>query len=91
MPYSTKRLSHVFKALANERRMMIIKLLTSKRMPVINLSTKLKLSFKSVSKHLQKMEREGLVSKKQEGKYMYYKLSDTFRKSGVCKQILESK
>lgn len=86
--YSTKKLSFIFKALGNERRMQIIKILAKKPISVIDLSDKLNLSFKSVSKHLQKLDREGIITKKHEGKYVNYKLTDSFSKSGVCNQIL---
>ena len=90
MAYTTKRLSQVFKALANERRMNIIKFVYKKPLPVGEISKKLKLSLKSVSKHLQKMEREGLVEKHHEGKFVYYQITGSTRKSGVTRQIIES-
>jgi len=88
--YSTKKLSFIFKALGNERRMAIIKLLSKTPLPVVDISDKLRFSFKSVSKHLQKLEREGIVTKKQEGKFVIYRITDSFSGSGVCKQILRS-
>lgn len=91
MVYTTKRLSSVFKALGNERRMAILKLLAKKPLSVIEVSDKLDLSFKSVSKHLQKLDREGVLDKKQEGRHVFYRITDSFRKSGACRQILESK
>jgi predicted transcriptional regulator len=80
----------VFKALANQRRMIIIKLLAKRSRSVIEISNIMGISFKSCSKHLLKLEREGVASKKQDGRYVVYSLIDSFKKSGVCKQIIES-
>lgn len=88
--YSAKKLSFIFKALGSERRMQIIKMLAKKPVSVIDLSDKLNISFKSVSKHLQKLDREGIITKKRDGKYVYYKLTDLFSGSGICRQILRS-
>lgn len=88
--YSTKKLSFIFKALGSERRMNIIKMLSKKPLSVIAISEKLNLSFRSVSKHLQRLDREGIITKKREGQYVYYRLTDSFSKSGVCGQILRS-
>lgn len=68
-----------------------MKLLSKGPISVLDISDKLELSFKSVSKHLQKLEREGIVGKKRDGKFVYYKLTDSFVLSGVCRQIIKSK
>jgi DNA-binding transcriptional ArsR family regulator len=91
MIYSTKRLSSVFKALSNERRMLIIKLLARKSRSVIDVSMALKVSFKSASFHLLKLEREGVVEKDRQGKFNYYKLTNSFKGSGIFRQIVKSK
>jgi len=91
MIYSTKRLSSVFKALSNERRMLIIKLLARKSRSVIDISMALKVSFKSASFHLLKLEREGVVEKDRQGKFNYYKLTNSFKNSGIFRQIVKSK
>jgi len=91
MIYSTKRLSSVFKALSNERRMLIIKLLARKSRSVIDISMALKVSFKSASFHLLKLEREGVVEKDRQGKFNYYKLTNSFKSSGIFRQIVKSK
>jgi len=90
MVYSTKRLAHVFKALSNERRMVIIKLLAKDSRSVVDISSKLKISFKAGSFHLLKMEREGILEKERKGKFNYYKLTKSFKGSGIFRQISES-
>jgi len=87
---NTKKLTRVLKALANERRLKIICLLKKEEITVSELSEELKVSIKSVSKHLQKLEREGVVKRKHVNKYVYYRLTDSFRKSGIHRQIINS-
>ncbi|MFA6098607.1 MAG: metalloregulator ArsR/SmtB family transcription factor [Patescibacteria group bacterium] len=91
MALRTKILARVFKVIGNERRMGIIKLLSQKESSVIDISSKINLSFKSVSKHLQRLEHEGVVEKEQRGKFMFYRLSKEFKNAGVLKQIINSK
>ncbi len=91
MIYTTKRLANIFKALSNERRMLIIKLLISKQKSVSKVSEKLKVSFKAASFHLLKLEREGIVEKQRKGKFSYYKLTNSFKGSGIFRQIKQSK
>ncbi len=91
MIYSTKRLANVFKALSNERRMLIIKLLARNSKSVIDISIALKISFKSASFHLLKLEREGILEKNRQGKFNYYQVTNSFRGSGVFQQIIKSK
>jgi len=90
MVFSTKTLSRVFKALANHKRMEIIKLISKKPMPVIDISDRLKMSFKTASFHLTKLEREGIVENEKQGKFVFYKPTDKFRSSGVFRQIVNS-
>ena len=72
-----KHLEKLFKALANKRRIQIIKFLNeNNEMSVSGISERLKLSFKSVSKHLQKLENANLISRTQKSKWGYYKLNN---------------
>ena len=68
-----KNLSKKFKALGNERRLKIIReLLKYKRLTVGDISNRIKLSFRSTSKHLKVLESAGFVSWKQVGTNMHY-------------------
>ena len=87
---SIKRLTRVFKALANERRLIIIKSLRSDSKVVSYLSDDLGISIRCVSKHLQKLERENLITRKKKGKYVIYQVARGIEKSGLMKQIRES-
>ncbi len=89
--FSTKKLARVFKALANERRMQIIKLLSRGLISVSDVSEKLSIHFKAASFHLLRLEREGIIERTRKGKYNYYKLTDPFKSSGIYRQIINSK
>ena len=91
MIYSTKRLARVFKALANERRMVVIKLLAKRPLSVLEISDRLHVAFNAASFHLLKLEREGVIEKERKGKFNYYKLTHSFRGSGIFRQIVHSK
>ena len=91
MPLSTLLLTRVFKALANRQRMEIIKLISKKPMTVLDISDNLKITFKTTSFHLLKLEREGLVKNEKIGKFVYYKPDEKFKTSGIFRQIINSR
>lgn len=69
-----KELEKVLKALANKRRLSIIKYLKLKsRATVGTIATEIKLSFKSTSKHLNLLANVDLLEKEQVGLLVYYK------------------
>lgn len=71
-----KNLGRKFKALGNERRLRIIEeLLKYKRLTVGGISEKIKLSFRSTSRHLKVLENAGFVSWEQVGINVYYFIS----------------
>ena len=71
-----KNLGRKFKALGNERRLRIIEeLLKYKRLTVGGISEKIKLSFRSTSRHLKVLENAGFVSWEQIGINVYYFIS----------------
>ncbi|PIU82859.1 MAG: hypothetical protein COS68_07160 [Elusimicrobia bacterium CG06_land_8_20_14_3_00_38_11] len=66
----------IFKAVANERRVKIIRMFGKKdEMTVNNIADELNLSLPSVSKHLLKLENVGLLKKRQTSKWIYYSLN----------------
>jgi ArsR family transcriptional regulator len=72
---SIKKLAKVFKALGNERRILILNYLLEKRELNVNqISQLIRLSFKSVSKHLSILENANLVKSKQLGLNKLYSL-----------------
>ncbi|HLC99836.1 hypothetical protein A2841_00085 [Candidatus Kaiserbacteria bacterium RIFCSPHIGHO2_01_FULL_48_10] len=71
-----KELEKQLKALANKRRLAILKLLKSKqRLSVGDISDAIKLSFKATSKHLLILYSAGLLEKEQVNLTVLYRLS----------------
>jgi DNA-binding transcriptional ArsR family regulator len=71
-----KELAKIFKALGNERRVLILKhLLTKRELTVSQISELIRLSFKSVSKHLLILENANLVKSRQIGLNKLYSLN----------------
>jgi ArsR family transcriptional regulator len=64
-----------FKALSDPTRLKIIKLLAKKEMCVCEIMAALNLTQPNASHHLNLLEREGIVRKRREGKWIIYKLS----------------
>ncbi|RLC35748.1 ArsR family transcriptional regulator [candidate division Kazan bacterium] len=72
-----KRESRFFKALADENRIRMIKLLTMREMCVCELMVALDLTQPTTSHHLNILERKGLIKKRKEGKWSYYSIADS--------------
>ena len=71
-----KLLSRKLKALSNERRLRIIEeLLKYKRLSVGEISGKIKLSFRSTSRHLKVLENAGFIDSEQVSINIYYFIS----------------
>ncbi|MDD5758846.1 MAG: metalloregulator ArsR/SmtB family transcription factor [Desulfobulbaceae bacterium] len=66
----------VMKALSDQGRVKIIKMLQAREMCVCELQAALELSQPSVSKHLKILEEAGLVESRKEGMWMNYRLAD---------------
>ncbi|MEK7562396.1 MAG: metalloregulator ArsR/SmtB family transcription factor [Patescibacteria group bacterium] len=80
-----KDLVKIFKAIANERRFLILKILyKNKEVSVGNISEMIDLSFRSVSKHLGILANAGLVECRQSSLNRYYSVN----KSKFPKQFL---
>ena len=64
------------KAVANKRRLLILKLLMKNReMNVAEISENIQLSFKSTSRHLSQLSGLDIVNKDQKGLFVYYSIS----------------
>ena len=67
----------VLKALANEKRLMILcKLLERGEMSVMPLADEVGLSQSALSQHLAKMRDEGIVGFRRDGQTIFYRLAD---------------
>lgn len=69
-------LTKSLKAVANERRVSILKMLFKEReMNVSQISQRINLSFKSTSRHLLRLEDVGLVKRRQDSLWVYYSIN----------------
>jgi len=74
-----KDFTAVMKALSDQNRVKIIKMLQHKSMCVCEIKAALNLPQPSVSKHLKILEKAGLVSSQKDGLWVNYHLSDGSR------------
>lgn len=73
-----KELERQLKALANRRRLAIIKYLkTNREANVSELARAIKLSFKSTSHHLRLLSNTDFLEKEQKGLFVLYRLADS--------------
>lgn len=71
-----RSLEKLYKAVANKRRLMLLQILSSRRgLSVTDLADKIKLTFRSASKHLQVLAGEGLIEARQRGKFVTYQIT----------------
>ena len=84
-----KELEKTLKALANRRRLAIVKYLKNeKEAKVGDIADAIKLSFKATSKHLGVLYSADIVEREQRSLHMLYKISSTL--SQVAKHISNS-
>lgn len=78
----------ILKALANEKRLEILDLLEKRELNVSEIAKRVKLHFKSVSKHLQKLTDAGLLNRSQKGfRVEYGSKKEIKRLINLLKQI----
>ncbi len=73
---SAKKQSNFFKALADETRLRILKLLEVREMCVCEIMVALNLTQPTASHHLGLLENAGLINDRKEGKWVFYDLTD---------------
>jgi len=66
-----------FKALSDEKRIRIVKLLTVREMCVCELMVALNVTQPNLSHHLKILENQGFVNRRKEGKWAYYSLTNS--------------
>jgi len=69
--------SRFFKALADETRLRILKLLEAREMCVCEVMVALDLTQPTASHHLGLLENAGLVKARKEGKWVFYKVANS--------------
>ena len=72
-----RQFAAVAKAIAHEHRLELLEALAQGERSVETLADCAGLSIANASQHLQRMRRAGLVETRREGKFIYYRLSDT--------------
>jgi len=79
---SVKELLSLFKALSDETRLRIVKLLEEGELCVCHIVAAVNMSQSKVSFHLKVLKDSGLVRDRREGKWMHYRLneSDLFKR-----------
>ena len=70
--------SKIFKALADAIRLRILSLLSSREMCVCEVMVALDLTQPTASHHLGILENVGLVKKRKEGKWVFYRIANPF-------------
>ncbi|RLI08728.1 ArsR family transcriptional regulator [Candidatus Bathyarchaeota archaeon] len=76
-----------FKALAEEKRLSILKLLIIREMCVCELTIALGMTQPNASHHLGILESAGLVARRKEGKWTYYSIKDRERVENLLQFI----
>ena len=71
-----KKESQFFKALADENRIRILKLLMLREMCVCEIMVALDLTQPTASHHLGILEKEDVIKKRKEGRWAYYAIAD---------------
>lgn len=72
-----RKLAEFFKALGDETRLKIIRMLSEKEMCVCEVIDRLDLSQPAISHHLKILRQAGLVKDTKEGKWVYYALDES--------------
>jgi ArsR family transcriptional regulator len=70
-----KTIVHPLKAVADQTRLTMLKLLQTRELCVCELTAALELAQSTVSKHLKILEDAGLLASRKEGLYVFYRLS----------------
>lgn len=84
-PDSLRRQSRLLKALANETRLKMLRLLNIREMCVCELTVALNLTQPTASHHLSILQNVGLIKDRKEGKWVFYSVA----KSDVIQNLFE--
>lgn len=72
---SAHNLDYIFQALSDSTRRSILKKVAKRERAVGEIAETYSMSLAAVSKHIQSLERAGLVTRRREGSYSYVKLN----------------
>jgi DNA-binding transcriptional ArsR family regulator len=74
--FPLKQNAKIFKAMADEKRLKILRLLTFREMCVCELTVALNLTQPNLTHHIKKLENADLVEHEKRGKWVYYSIKD---------------
>lgn len=84
-----RKLEKILKALANRRRLAILKYLKeNKKAPVGEIAHEISLSFKATSKHLGVLLAADILEKDQVSLQMFYRLADNREQESAVKHVI---
>jgi len=69
----------LFKSLGDENRLRIINLLMESELCVCEIEVILKMTQSNVSRHLNKLKSNDIISSSKDAQWVYYKISDKFK------------
>lgn len=75
-PVSLRKQSRLLKALANETRLKMLRLLSIREMCVCELTIALNLTQPTASHHLNILQNVGLIKDRKEGKWVFYSVAE---------------
>ena len=81
--FSMKKIANIFKALSDDTRLRVIKLLEERELCVCELMQVLKMSQPRISRHMGVLKNAGLVDDRREGKWVHYSLKKEARRKEV--------
>lgn len=82
----------ILKSLANNRRMKIIEVLKNDSLDVNDIAERIGLSYKSTSKHLQKMVEAKLIKRHPQGKNVYHLIDrDSLKLLATVERYIKNK
>ncbi len=82
-PEEARETGRLFKALGDDKRVRLLRLLGLREMCVCELMVALELTQPTASHHLGILEKVGLVSRRKEGKWVYYSIKDPKLLEGI--------
>ena len=78
-----KKIANIFKALSDDTRLRVIKLLQERELCVCELMQVLDMSQPRISRHMSVLKNAGLVEDRREGKWVFYSLKGDKRDHNV--------
>jgi len=86
-----KEIEHLFKSLADKNRLRILGLLSKRKMCVCELAYCLGVTQPSVSRHLKRMKKVGLIQDEQDGFWTNYFIKCEDRKAKIIMEYLRKR